>query len=590
MPSSESAPLPAAKGTNGNHNGDYNPKDQPVENFRPMKVVAIGAGFSGIYLSIRLPELLRNVELVVYEKNEGLGGTWWENRYPGCACDIPAHSYVYSFEPNPGWSNFYAPSQEIQQYLQKVADKYSAGRFIKLGHKVVGCAWDATRSKWKIDIQRIATGETFSDEADVIVAARGGLNDYVWPKIDGLWSFKGKIVHSAAWDTSFDYSNKRIGVIGGGSSAIQIVPKLQKLAGTQLSCFIRSKTWISSTFGASAMQKLGLDHEEFTQEDFDKYMSDPKKYHEFRKMIETEGNAMHPFSLKGSPMSAGARDMFTQLMKGRLAKKPELGDFLIPSFAPGCRRLTPGEGFLEALTEDNVEFINTAIEAVTETGVVLQGGRAIELDVLVCATGFNAAGPPPFPVIGVDGRALSDRWEKYPEAYMSVAVDGFPNYFTMLGPNSGVASGSLTKIIESAGDYILKCIRKLQKEDIQSMQISSRAIRSWVNHVENYFTKTVFLDDCRTWYRRDNRIIGLWPGSTVHAIEVLRSPRWEDFEYEYGQEAAGDRLLRWLGSGWSELQLSGGDISYYIEPEYVDVPSAPFPEKTAKWNMISFSH
>jgi hypothetical protein len=161
----------------------------------------------------------------------------------------------------------------------------------------------------------------------------------------------------------------------------------------------------------------------------------------------------------------------------------------------------------------------------------------------------------------------------------------------VLGPNSGVASGSLTKIIEAAGDYILKCIRKLQKEDIKSMQISPRAIRSWVRHVEDYFTRTVFLDDCQTWYRRDNRIIGLWPGSTVHAIEAMRSPRWEDFEYEYDQEASGDRLLKWLGSGWSELQLrEGGDISYYIEPEYVDVPSAPFPEKTAKWNMISFSH
>jgi cation diffusion facilitator CzcD-associated flavoprotein CzcO len=164
-------------------------------------------------------------------------------------------------------------------------------------------------------------------------------------------------------------------------------------------------------------------------------MSDPKKYHEFRKMIETEGNAMHPFSLKGSPMSAGARDAFTQLMITRLAKKPELGEFLIPNFAPGCRRLTPGEGFLEALTEDNVEFINTPIEAVTETGVVLRGGRAIELDVLVCATGFNAAGSPVFPVTGVDGRTMNDRWAKYPEAYMSVAVDGFPNYFTSEYPS-----------------------------------------------------------------------------------------------------------------------------------------------------------
>lgn len=327
-----------------------------------------------------------------------------------------------------------------------------------------------------------------------------------------------------------------------------------------------------------------------TKEDYETYMSDPAKYHAFRKLIETEGNAMHPFSLKGSPMSDFARDAFTQLMKSRLTKKPELADFLIPSFAPGCRRLTPGEGFLEALTEENVEFINTPIQAVTESGVVLEGGRLIELDVLVCATGFNPTAAPPFPVVGIDGKTLKGRWEPYPEAYMSVAVDGFPNYFTMLGPNSGVASGSLTKIIESVGDYIIKCVRKIQKEDIKSMRIAPRAISSWVNFVEFYFQKTVFLDNCHTWYRKNNRIIGLWPGSTLHAVESLRSPRWEDFEYDYGENANDGRLLRWLGNGWSELQLNGGDLSFYIEPGYVDKPFAPFPEKTEKWNYRSFSY
>lgn len=319
-------------------------------------------------------------------------------------------------------------------------------------------------------------------------------------------------------------------------------------------------------------------------------MSDPEKYHAFRKIIETEGNAMHSFSLKGSPVSEYAREAFTQLMRSRLIKKPELMESLIPSFAPGCRRLTPGPGFLEALTEDNVEFIKTPIQAVTENGVILKGGRLVELDVLVCATGFNATGAPSFPVVGINGKTLSARWDPYPEAYMSVAVDGFPNFFTMLGPNSGVASGSLTKILESSGDYIIKCIRKLQKEDIRSMRISARATSSWVRFVEVYFQKTVFLDNCHTWYRKNNRICGIWPGSTLHALEALRSPRWEDFEYDYGENSDHDRLLRWLGNGWSELQLADGDISFYIEPDYIDKPTAPFPEKTEKWNHRSFSH
>lgn len=175
--------------------------EHPIENFRPLRVICIGAGYSGIYMGIRIPELLRNVSLTVYEKNTGLGGTWWENRYPGCACDIPAHSYVYTFEPNREWSEFYAGSTEIQNYLEGVAKKYSADRFVKLNHKVLKCEWDHQRGVWKVDVEKTETGEVIHDEAEFIVSARGGLNDYVWPEIEGLNTFEGKLLHSATWDT-----------------------------------------------------------------------------------------------------------------------------------------------------------------------------------------------------------------------------------------------------------------------------------------------------------------------------------------------------------------------------------------------------
>ena len=328
-----------------------------------------------------------------------------------------------------------------------------------------------------------------------------------------------------------------------------------------------------------------------TKEDQERLMSNDAKYHEFRKVIETEGNAAHPFSLAGSAMSDYARQGFTQLMRGRLAKKPEYADLLIPSFAPGCRRLTPGPGFLEALTEDNVDFISTPIHSIEEKGIRLGDGKLVELDVLVCATGFNAAGAPPFPITGRDGIKLKDRFDPYPEAYLSVATDGFPNFFSMLGPNSGVASGSLTKIIEATGDYILRCIRKLQKEDIGSMEISSRIVRDWNRQTQAYFKRTVFMDECKTWYRKDDKIVGLWPGSTLHAVETLRSPRWEDYIYTYRDNDDPEyNRMAWLGNGWSDLQLSGGDLSWYIEPENVDFPAAPLPEKTEKWTKLSFTY
>jgi cation diffusion facilitator CzcD-associated flavoprotein CzcO len=235
--------------------------EHPIENFRPMRVICIGAGFSGIYIGIRIPELLRNVSLQIYEKNDGLGGTWWENKYPGCACDIPAHSYVYTFAPNRDWSSFYASSDEIQRYLEGVADKYSVRRFVKTGHKVVRCEWDERGKKWMVDVQVVATGEILKDEADFVISARGGLNDYAWPQIEGLWDFKGAVMHSANWNKDFDFQHKKVGVIGSGSSAIQIVPSLQKLPGIQMSCFVRGRTWIAQSFGESSMEKLHLDHQ-----------------------------------------------------------------------------------------------------------------------------------------------------------------------------------------------------------------------------------------------------------------------------------------------------------------------------------------
>jgi len=371
---------------------------------------------------------------------------------------------------------------------------------------------------------------------------------------------------------------------------------MQKLPGVDLKVFMRGRTWIAFSFGESMMSKLELDHLTFTDDDKKKFHDD-EKYYNFRKIIESDVNSVHNISLRGSAFAEGARQMFTDLMNTRLKKRPELADFLIPKFSVGCRRLTPGPGFLESLCEDNVESIMTPIKKITPKGVELADGKHVDLDVLVCATGFNPCAIP-FPVHGIGNVNLQDRFEPYPDAYLSLAVDKFPNFMLMLGPNSGVGSGSLTKILETIGDYIIKTIRKIQKEDIKAMHIKTARMKDWSAHVDAYFPRTVYLDDCKSWYRSDlghgTRIVGLWPGSTLHAIEALRSPRWEDYEYDY-DEPADDPLtanrLQWLGNGWSELQLKeGGDMSYYIEDAYVDFPSAPLPERTPKWSHVSFSY
>ena len=583
--------------TNSTYSGrpDFAMKETPVENFRSLKVIVIGAGFSGIYCGIRIPQRLRNVDLTIYEKNDGVGGTWYENRYPGCACDVPAHSYQYSFEPNPHWSAFYAPAPEIRAYLEGVVQRYSAHRYIKCGHKVTMCEWDPEKSKWNVTVEVVATGEKFVNVADVVISARGTLNDILWPDVKGLSSFKGLVMHSAAWKDGYNFENKRVGVIGGGSSAIQIVPKLQKIDGIRLSCFVRSKTWISRQFGGAAIEELGLEGTNFTLEQRERFASDQFYYQKFRSTIERDANSVHAMTLKDSSLQKDAKDDFTALMKDRLARKPEIWKSILPGFSVGCRRLTPGPGYLEALVEDNVDFIDTPIQQVHPAGIELKDGRIIELDALICATGFSASAPPPFPVVGSEGRTLRDKFQPYPETYLSMAIDGFPNFFMMLGPNAAIGSGSLTMMIEMEGDYIVKCIRKMQKEDIRRMEVKAARVRDFSQLIDTYFKRTVYLDKCNSWYRnggRGDRITGLWPGSALHAIETFRSPRWEDFEYEYEGEEDGYEVnqLRWLGNGWSDSQLNNGDLAYYLRPEYLDVPASPFPETTAYYQTRAFSY
>lgn len=317
-----------------------------------------------------------------------------------------------------------------------------------------------------------------------------------------------------------------------------------------------------------------------TPEQQEKFVSDPEHYLQFRKTIEADGNTVHGISFKGSEIQTEAVKAFRAMMKERLSKKPEIVEALTPSFAVGCRRLTPGPGYLEALVEDNVNFISDKIAAITPKGIQLENGKDIDLDVLVCATGFNASAPPPFSVTGLRGETLKDRFTPWPETYLGLGVDNFPNYFMMLGPNAGIGSGSLTMILECQGDYIVKAIRKLQKEDYVTMTPKTSRVKDFSAYVGEYFKKTVYMDECNSWYRSEggkgSRITGLWPGSTLHCIETLRAPRWEDYEYETKE----DNQFKWLGNGWSTVQMGGGDPAFYLGADVVDIPSAPLPEES----------
>ena len=231
--------------------------DRPIDENRRMKVICIGAGYSGILTAIRFPQRIPNLDLVIYEKNEDIGGTWYENRYPGIACDIPAHVYQFTFASNPSWSRFYAPGGEIQQYLKDVAWKYDVERYVRLRRRFEKAVWDEEAQLWRVTIRNLETDETFVDTCNVLLRGTGILNAWKWPDIPGIHDFKGPYMHSAKWDESFDWTNKTVALIGAGSSGIQLLPQIQPKA-KKVVHFMKGKTWISPV-GYGAEEGGGAD-------------------------------------------------------------------------------------------------------------------------------------------------------------------------------------------------------------------------------------------------------------------------------------------------------------------------------------------
>ncbi|TFK83066.1 FAD/NAD(P)-binding domain-containing protein [Polyporus arcularius HHB13444] len=570
--------------------------DFAIDEYRPIKVIVIGAGFSGILAGIRFPQKIPNVDLTIYEKSAGVGGTWYNNRYPGVACDIPAHCYQFSFEDKRDWSSFYAPGHEIQQHLQDVVDKYKLMRYIKLRHEMVHARYDEATCKWHVRIRRPKAGsetefEEFEDVADVFLTAFGALSRWKWPDIPGREDFKGEVYHTAqffpeggSWEqVAGDWKDKKVGVIGSGSSAIQTVaavhPKVSKLV-----TYVRGQTWIAVPFAGETFSELlgrntvPQDGElVFTPEEIEQFKTDPEHFKRFRRTMESLVNSMHSYTVRGSQLSAELQEAFRKKMETQLAQKPWIAERLIPTFPVSCRRLTPGPGYLEALCADNTDFITSPIKRFTESGIETEDGQQQELDIILCATGYDVSWQLPFDIIGRNGVALNEKWKPYPTSYLGMCVDEFPNMFTVLGPNSLIGAGVLIPIIEAAVDYAVQATAKMQRERLKSIEVKVDAVRDFDQYIESYFPQTVFSDKCRSWYKLgkdEGRIVGLWPGSNLHALRALQHPRWEDYDYSRADDVS--NRLYWLGDGQTHNErTSTGDRAWYLGEEFVDRPPVP---------------
>ncbi|KAF2816163.1 FAD/NAD(P)-binding domain-containing protein [Mytilinidion resinicola] len=532
----------------------------PIHAKRHVRIICIGAGASGLLMAYKLQRHFSNFSLTVYEKNLEVSGTWFENRYPGCACDVPSHNYTWSFEPKLDWSAVYASSQEIYTYFNDFARKYALHKYIQTEHQVIGSEWNQQKGGYNVKVHDLKSNREVDDHCDILINASGILNNWQWPAIPGLKDFKGTLLHTASWDDKVDLTNRHVGLIGNGSSGIQVLPKIQPIV-SKCTTFIREPTWVSPV--------QGLEQHVFSDAERLDFATKPGNLLEYRKGIERGLNGQFGIFLKNTKPNNDTEAYFREQMKEKL-HNDYLEERLVPNWHVGCRRLTPGVGYLESLGKENVEVVYGEITKISEKGCVSDNGNEYPLDVLICATGFNTSFKPRFPVINHKGVNLQDVWKDEAQSYFGVAAADFPNYLIFLGPNCPIGNGPVLSAIECQADYFLKLVDRFQTHNIAQFAPRQDAVDDFIKHKNDFMTTTVWNDPCRSWYKQrpDGPITALWPGSTLHYIEALMELRLDDWETKYN----GNRFA-WLGDGYSQTELDPtADWGYYIRDNDDDEP------------------
>lgn len=487
---------------------------------------------------------------------------------------MPAHVYQSSFDPNVNWTEQFAQGPEIRAYWQGLAKKYNVYQHLKSSHRVDELRWDETKSVWNVKVNNLSTGETSTQEFDFVLTAIGRFNAWRLPNYPGINDFKGLLRHASNWDPEFDPTGKRVAVIGNGASGIQLVSNIQKRV-KHLDHYARNKTWVAASFAGDETSITPIPISPELRESF----KDPNEYVKYRKELETKYWRGFASWLKGSELNDKAREEFIEIVKKRLSKKPELINSIIPDFSPHCRRLTPGPGYFEAITEDNVDYIQTRIKRFTETGIETTDGKHREVDAVFCATGANVDMVPPFSIWAY-GKDLSQLWRQdgeygFPYTYWGVATPGFPNLSFIHGPHGSGRSGTVPHGMEVQIAFHAQLLRKIGREGIKTAQPSRKAADEFLDYSDAFFATTVLSENCSSWYnggRPGSRIHGLWPGSAAQQTIVYRHPRWEDWEYEYLSDT-GNRFAWYFGVGSTKKEEDPeADITPYIrDPATIDL-------------------
>jgi cation diffusion facilitator CzcD-associated flavoprotein CzcO len=477
-----------------------------------LRFAIIGAGMAGILSAIRLGEAgLTN--FTIYEKADRLGGTWRENTYPGIGCDVPSHLYRYSFAPNPDWSHTYSPGAEIQAYFEHVAEERGVIDSIRFGEEVTRCVFEGGR--WQIE-----TAKGHRDSVDFVIAATGVLHHPHMPDIPGLEDFEGDCFHSARWDHDVSLEGKRVGVIGTGSTAVQIVGAIVDQVG-HLALFQRTAQWI-----------MPQENPAYTEEQKAEFRDHPELLRELYENISklfAEGFANAVVDADSPQMKAIEEACRANLEQN--VRDPELREKLRPSYRAACKRLVISPNFYEAIQRPNAELVVEGIERIEKRGVRTRDGRLHELDVLVLATGFRADRfMRPMEVIGRGGERLEEVWAEHPVAYLSVAIPDFPNFFMLNGPNGPVGNFSLIEVAELQFDYILQLVDLVRSGRCREVAPRVDATERFEQERTEAAKGTVWTTGCQSWYLDSRGIPATWPWPFDRFRAEMAKPRLEDFE------------------------------------------------------------
>jgi cation diffusion facilitator CzcD-associated flavoprotein CzcO len=462
-----------------------------------FRVGIIGAGFSGLGMAIRLKQEGIH-DFTVLERADDLGGTWRENSYPGCACDVPSHLYSFSFAPNPGWSHIFARQPEILEYLRDCARRFGVLPHIRYGHGVTGARWNDDLGRWVIETE----GGTVT--AQVIVAAAGPLSQPSIPKLPGLERFAGTTFHSAQWDHDHDLTGKRVAVIGTGASAIQFVPEIQPKVG-KLHVFQRTPPWV-----------LARPEHEITATEKRLLRRVPGLQKTIRSAIYwgAEGGILglaYDARLVRPVEALGRRHIRRQV------RDPELRRKLTPDYRLGCKRVLASDSYYPALTAPNAELVTDPIARVRKGAIVSEDGTVRDVDTIIFGTGFHVTDNPMMEMVrGRDGQSLAEVWRGSPSAYLGMTVPGFPNGFLMVGPNTGLGNNSIVFMIEAQVRYVLGALKAMEEEGLAAIEVKPEVHRAFQDEVQARMPGSVWTDGgCRSWYLDENgRNSTLWPDFT----------------------------------------------------------------------------